>query len=168
MFYGEVFRALNKARVKYVVAGGVAVVLHGYQRFTKDLDIIVALEEKNLARLFDALGRVGYGPKVPVTKEAFAAKGQFAKWKKEKGMVVFSFVQKKPPFDLIDMFIQEPVPFAQLDKEKKKIRVDNVAIPIASIRHLVGIKKKAGRDKDLNDVVQLKAIAKFERKKSAR
>jgi len=47
MFYGEVFKALNKAKVKYVVAGGVAVALHGYQRFTQDLDLYVLLETKN-------------------------------------------------------------------------------------------------------------------------
>lgn len=40
MFYGEVFKALNKAKVQYVVAGGTAVVLHGYRRFTDDLDLI--------------------------------------------------------------------------------------------------------------------------------
>jgi len=43
MFYGEVFKALNKDKVKYVVAGGVAVNLYGYPRFTKDLDDIIQL-----------------------------------------------------------------------------------------------------------------------------
>ncbi len=48
VFYGEVFKALNKAKVKYVVAGGVAVVLHGYMRATGDLDLIVFLDQENL------------------------------------------------------------------------------------------------------------------------
>ena len=43
IFYGKVFKALNKAKVKYVVAGGVAVVLYGYTRYTGDLDLIVLL-----------------------------------------------------------------------------------------------------------------------------
>ena len=34
MNYEKVFKALNKARVKYVIAGGVAVVLHGFMRLT--------------------------------------------------------------------------------------------------------------------------------------
>ena len=41
MYFGEVFKALNKKRVKYVVAGGTTVVLHGYKRFTEDLDLSV-------------------------------------------------------------------------------------------------------------------------------
>jgi len=163
MFYGEVFKALNKARVKYVVAGGVAVVLHGYQRFTKDLDIIVALNKSNLARLFDALDKAGYAPKVTVSKEEFVKKEHFKKCKGEKGMVVFSFVQKKPPFDLIDMFIEEPLPFAQLERDKKKVRIDKVTIPVVSIRHLLKIKGSSGRGKDNDDIVQLRAIAKIKK-----
>ena len=63
MFYGEVFKALNKAKVKYVVAGGVAVVLHGYHRLTKDLDLVVLLEKKNLEKFFEALKKIGYIPR---------------------------------------------------------------------------------------------------------
>ena len=44
IFYGKVFKALNKAKVKYVIVGGAAVILHGYLRSTKDLDLIVQLE----------------------------------------------------------------------------------------------------------------------------
>jgi hypothetical protein len=34
MYYEEIFRSLNKGRVKYAVVGGVAVVLHGIVRLT--------------------------------------------------------------------------------------------------------------------------------------
>ncbi len=111
MFYQEVFKALNKAKVKYVVAGGVAVVLHGYMRFTEDLDLIVLLEEKNLDRLFEALKSIKYMPKVPVTKEQFIKEENRERWKKEKGIIVFSFVQENPPFRLIDIFVDYPIRF---------------------------------------------------------
>ena len=54
MFYEDVFRALNKGKVRYAVAGGVAVVLHGYIRFTADLDLIIHLEEKNIDKFLVA------------------------------------------------------------------------------------------------------------------
>ena len=41
---------------------GSPVVLHGYERFTKDLDLIVILEDRNLAKLFDILRKIGYNP----------------------------------------------------------------------------------------------------------
>jgi predicted nucleotidyltransferase len=163
IFYGKVFKALNKAKVKYVVAGGVAVVLHGYMRATADLDLIVLLEEENLSRFYDALKTVNYHPKVPVTKEQFKDKKQRALWKKEKGMIVFSFVDRNPPFQLIDMFVDEPIPFGELYKKKKNIKVGGVLIPLIGIDHLLKLKKKAGRDKDLNDIEQLNEIKRIKK-----
>jgi predicted nucleotidyltransferase len=158
MFYGSVFKALNKAKVKYVVAGGVAVNLYGYQRFTKDLDIIVALEKKNLSNLFDTLGKIGYIPKVPVTKEQFIDSKERAKWKKEKGMIVFSFVQIKPPFNIIDMLVGEPISFSGVYKQKTYGRIRNIKVPIISIDHLIELKSKAARSRDLEDIANLREI----------
>jgi hypothetical protein len=36
--FDPIFAALQATGVRYVVVGGVAVNLHGYQRFTKDID----------------------------------------------------------------------------------------------------------------------------------
>lgn len=46
--YEEVFRALNKAKIDYVVCGGLAVILYGYTRLTADLDLIVGLEKEKI------------------------------------------------------------------------------------------------------------------------
>ena len=163
IFYGEVFKALNKAKVKYVVAGGVAVVLYGYFRHTGDLDLIVFLEKKNLENFYKALKTINYWPKVPVTVEQFSDSNQRDQWKKEKGMIVFSFVYRKPPFQLIDMFVDEPIPFEELYNKKINIRAQGVKIPLIGIDHLLKLKKIAGRDKDLNDIVQLKEIKRIQK-----
>lgn len=84
IFYEKVFKALNKAKVKYVVVGGTAVILHGYPRFTNDLDLIVFLEDGNLEKFFDTLQSIGFLPKVPVTKEQFKDKKQRALWKRKR------------------------------------------------------------------------------------
>lgn len=161
-FYEEVFRALNKAKVKYVVAGGVAVVLHGYRRNTDDLDLYVLLEERNLDRFFEALKSAGYSPKIPVTKEQFKDKKQRESWKKEKGMVVFSFFEQEPPFKLIDMLVNESIKFQEIYKKKIMTKIDDFVIPIISIEHLIVLKKQAGRDRDKNDIIQLKEIKRLQ------
>jgi len=163
MFYGEVFKALNKARVKYVVVGGTAVVLHGYMRLTNDLDLVVALEESNLEKFFNALKKIDYHPKVPVTKEQFKDARQRELWRKEKGMIVFSFCNNQPPFSLIDMFVYEPIPFDQLYQKRIKAKIEGLMIPIANIDHLKRMKKSAGRPQDLVDIVQLNAIKRMQR-----
>ena len=50
MYYENVFRSLQKNNIRYAVAGGIALVLHGVVRFTADLDLIVDLEQENLKR----------------------------------------------------------------------------------------------------------------------
>jgi hypothetical protein len=42
--FEAVFAALQQAGVHHLVVGGVAVVFHGYPRFTADLDLVVALD----------------------------------------------------------------------------------------------------------------------------
>jgi len=42
--------ALNRAHVRYLIVGGVAVVLHGYLRTTAALDLIIQLDRDNVLR----------------------------------------------------------------------------------------------------------------------
>lgn len=47
----EIIEALNFEKVDYIIAGGVAVVLHGVERLTMDLDTAVSLDKKMLKNL---------------------------------------------------------------------------------------------------------------------
>ncbi|MGH8307715.1 MAG: DUF6036 family nucleotidyltransferase, partial [Gammaproteobacteria bacterium] len=40
----EIFAALDKTQVRYVVVGGLAVILHGHIRLTQDLDLLIDLD----------------------------------------------------------------------------------------------------------------------------
>lgn len=169
MLYDKVFQALNKAKVKYVIVGGAAVFLYGYARYTHDLDLIIQLEEENLKKTYGAFAGINFVPKVPVTKDQFADKKQRALWKKEKGMIVFSFVNKNPPFDLVDVFVDEPIKFDSVYAKRKIIKSGDLTLPIIDIDQLILLKKKASRPKDLDDIVQLKEIKRLKKndKKSA-
>ena len=48
--YESIIAALESANVRYVIAGGFAVNLHGFLRFTKDLDLILDLAPDNATR----------------------------------------------------------------------------------------------------------------------
>ena len=51
----RILRLLNQAGVEYVLIGGFAVVIHGYERPTGDLDICYARSRENVRRLVDVL-----------------------------------------------------------------------------------------------------------------
>jgi hypothetical protein len=51
----KVLAALDKEQVDYILVGGVAVMLHGIERLTRDIDIFVKMDEKNIRLLRKAL-----------------------------------------------------------------------------------------------------------------
>jgi hypothetical protein len=73
--FDMIFAVLQRAGVRYLVVGGVAVVLHGHPRFTADLDLVVALDPKNARAAIEALGVLGYRPRAPVSGALFADPG---------------------------------------------------------------------------------------------
>ena len=83
-----VIRALNDAGVRYLIAGGLAVIAHGYTRATQDMDLILDLGEANLSRAMTALAGLKYRPTVPVAMELFADPRMRRQWIDEKGMLV--------------------------------------------------------------------------------
>ena len=164
MFYEKVFRELNKNKVRYVVVGGIAVVLHGVVRLTVDVDLFVELSEKNLLRFVEVLTRLGYRPKIPVKASDFADASKREKWKREKQMLVFSFFHLTRHQDRIDVFVYEPIKFDKAYEEREIIDAKGLKIPIISMRHLKQLKKKAGRPQDLADIKALEEIERLRRK----
>src|SRR5438105_3194628 len=84
-----VLAALNAARVRYLIAGGVAVVLHGHLRATADLDLIVQLTPENALDAVRALESLGFRPIAPVPAAMFADAEARRNWVEDKGMTVF-------------------------------------------------------------------------------
>jgi hypothetical protein len=74
--FREFIELLNKNEVRYLVVGGYAVGFHGYPRYTKDLDIWIAIDTRNAQRLkrsVDEFGFAGSG----LTESDFLTPGEF-------------------------------------------------------------------------------------------
>lgn len=110
--FESLFSGLNKAKVRYLVVGGIAVNLYGIERATADIDLVVDLEEGNLNRFIASMKELNFKPKVPVKLEDFANKEKRDVWIKEKGMLVFSLFDPENPFFLLDIFVEIPFNFS--------------------------------------------------------
>jgi len=67
-----ILRAVNDADVRYLIVGGLAVVAHGYVRYTADVHIVLDLERDNALRAMKALDAIAYRPLAPVDATDFA------------------------------------------------------------------------------------------------
>src|SRR5262245_52888144 len=108
-----IFRALNGSSVRYLVAGGLAVVAHGYVRSTVDVDLILDLEPVNLKHALAALKQLGYRARAPVPMEQFVDEQMRARWVAEKRLTVFSLHSDEHPETEIDLFVRNPVDFVR-------------------------------------------------------
>lgn len=155
--FETVAKTLDKAGVRYLVVGGLAVIAHGYVRLTTDIDIVLALDAQNIHRAFDALAEAGYRPSVPIKADGFGDAAQRNQWRKEKGMRVLNFFSPKFPLAGVDVFVYEPFDFA-LEYEKAmqvELRPD-ISVRFATVSALIRMKQEAGRAKDIDDIQHLR------------
>lgn len=155
--FESVVRALNEAGVRYLIAGGAAVIAHGYLRYTKDLDFVIQLLPDNVERAFSALATLGYKPSVPVTAAQFGNAEIREGWIRDKGMQVLNFWSDEHRETSVDLFVSEPFPFdEEYDRSLLKPLYDTIPVRFVSITTLIEMKEKAGRTQDRIDIEHLR------------
>lgn len=149
--------ALNGAKVRYLVVGGLAVIAHGYLRFTKDVDLVIQLLPDNIKRAFEALATLGYRPLVPITGEQFSNAGNRKRWIHEKGMTVLQLWSDAHRETPIDVFVTEPFDFdREYEEALRKSLFGRLEVRVVSISTLIGMKEAAGRPEDKIDLEHLR------------
>jgi hypothetical protein len=154
----QIFAALTDAQVDYVVVGGLAVILHGYLRATADLDLAIGLSPDNASRGMRALASIGLQPRLPVAMSDFADPERRQDWLRNRNMLVFPLWDPANPLRSVDVFVDEPVEFGALLGDSVVKDLDGLSVRIASIPHLIAMKRLAGRPRDLEDIDKLQQI----------
>ncbi|MEW6221779.1 MAG: hypothetical protein AB1476_00450 [Candidatus Hadarchaeota archaeon] len=162
MYYEKVLRELNARGILYIVAGGIAVNLHGVPRATSDLDILLYLESSNVGKLVDIMKKLGYKPRAPVSFTDITLEN-LEKWVKEKHMKAFSFINPKVPYEEVDIILDHPLDFERVYKRIEFITAKNVSIPLISLDDLIKLKKHSKRLQDLSDVEALRKVKKMKK-----
>ena len=141
--FRDFLKALNKHNVDYILVGGYAVILHGYERVTADLDIWVNPVEKNYNKLKEAFFYFG----MPVFDMTLTNFLDTRKWD------VFRFGRKPVAIDIMTKV--KGLKFNQANKAASLVNVDEIQVKLIHYDHLLTAKKKAGRAKDINDLENL-------------
>ncbi len=145
--YQEDFRdfltALNDQQVKYIMVGGLAVVMHGHARVTGDMDIWVECTGENYNKLVRAFGQF-HMPLFDMTLPNFL---------NVKEMDVFSFGRNPVGIDV--MTAVKGLNFEEAYRHSTVFADEGLPIRVIHINHLIEAKKAIGRLKDLDDIKQL-------------
>jgi predicted nucleotidyltransferase len=155
-----IIAALNRNKVRYLIVGGLAVAAHGFGRVTFDVDLVVQLQPENVQQAMRALEALGYKPVAPVSASDFADPNIRAAWIREKNMVVFGLQSSQHRDTPVDVFVTEPFDF---NREYEAALVGEImpGVQARFVRQetLIRMKEAAGREKDREDVQQLRALS---------
>ena len=158
MFYLDLFGALARHEVRYVVVGGVALNLHGVERATMDVDLVVALDATNLGAAIDAFESLELVPIAPVSMDEARDPQTLRRWRRDKSMVAFGMRPTRGAGPTVDCLIDPAVPFESLEENMVAKAIGTIRVPIASIDDLIALKRAAGRAIDLADIEALERL----------
>ena len=134
--------ALNRAKARYLVIGGIACILHGYARATDDIDILIERTEENADRVLKALAALGYG---------FAREWTATEILKRQ----ITIIGDDPRVDIFT--VAWSVKYEQAASRGETVAVAGVRIPLIGIDDLIAT-KRTGRLQDAADIEALEAI----------
>lgn len=156
----EIIEKLNSEGVDYIVAGGVAVVLHGVERLTMDLDTAVSLEKSNIEKFLKVMLNLGLVPRLPVAPEVLLDTNKMKIMVEEKNAVVFTFIDPAMPIRQVDFFMLKDLSYESLKNDFEEIDLDGKKIKVLTKKKLVELKLRVNpmRDKDLFDIKELQKL----------
>ena len=150
--------ALSDAKVDYVLVGGLAVSLHGYQRVTMDVDVVLARDDANLSRFIACARAANLKPVLPISIDALRDPALIDQWHREKGMLSFALREPDLMATVIDVLVRPLVPFEVLKRNAVNKLAGRLTIPVAGIDDLIALKTGTGRSKDAVDVEELRKL----------
>ena len=153
----RILETLSRGGVRFVVIGGVALVLRGSSRMTQDLDICYARDADNLKRLATALE--------PLSPRLRGAPRELPfLWDDRTLRSGLNFTLTT---DLGDLDLLGEVPgiggFAEVARGASPLDVEELSIQVLDLDALERSKRAAGRAKDLLDLAELAEIRKRSR-----
>lgn len=140
--FNDFIELLNKHEARYLIVGGYAVAIHGYPRYTGDMDIWIEKTDENALKLVSVVKEFGFAS-LNLTKDDFLRK---------------DFITQigYPPLRIDVLNDLANVSFEEAWNNKKVIEDNGLTINFIGLKALIDAKETAGRDKDLTDIKRLK------------
>lgn len=146
----EFWKALQNNNVKYIMVGGYAINLHGYQRYTGDIDIWLEDSVINRQNLRAAFIECEMGDYFMLDKMQFVP-----------GWTDFQLTNGIRLDIMVVMKGLEEYSFSECFEIASIADIDGVKVPFLQINQLISNKKAVNRPKDQIDVAELEKIKKL-------
>lgn len=139
--FKEFVKLLIKNQVEYLVVGGYAVSIHGYPRYTGDLDIWINPTPKNASLVVQTINQFGFSS-FELKEEDFT---------KQYGIIQLGY----PPVRIDIINTIDGVDFNECYARKAVFDIDGLKINFINLEDLIKNKKTTARPRDIDDIENL-------------
>jgi hypothetical protein len=156
----EILRRLTAAGVDFVVIGGIAILLLGYPRMTRDLDIVFAYDDQNL----EALGGVLVG--LDARLRGVGEEIDFVPDKRTlRGIELLTLETSAGWLDVHRLPSGVPS-YTRLRANAERLALDDFSVLVANPDDLIAMKEAANRPQDRVDIAALESIKRLRERQS--
>ena len=143
---------LYDAQIEFVIIGGVAVVIHGSTLVTKDLDVCLRFDERNLKKLAEVLGPLHARHRLTAQKLPLEIT--------DKNWDMFKNIYVETDFGILDCLGDVPGVGGYDEAIKNSVLTELPfgKCPVLSVEALIKAKESAGRPRDIAAIQQLRLI----------
>ena len=139
----DLYASFDSHNVRYLVIGGVAAIMHGVNRTTVDVDVLIEATPENAAAALHALGEIGLGTAFLTTPEELLS----------QQVTIFEDILP------VDIHTQTAgITFGEAWKRRRVEMLHGVPVSIVSLQDLIASKETAGRPQDLEDAEALRQL----------
>jgi len=151
-FLERVCAAFNSAGLKYALAGGHAVALHGAVRGTVIVDFVLEWNRENLLLAEQCLGGLGLVSQLPITAETvFANRDEYIA---ERNLIAWPFYHAHNLYEQVDLLIN----YDLLAEHSDSIDLPAASVMLLNKPALIAMKRDAGRAQDIADIQALEKL----------
>lgn len=158
MFYLDLFSALERHHVQYLLIGGLAVSLHEVERATMDVGITVAMQPDNLAALISMAQELKLSPALPIPLESLNNVSLLKEWHQTRNLSAFALRTEEIAGVTLGILLFPPLDFSEMQSRAVIFNIGNVKVQVTSIDDLIALKRAVGRPIDLSDIQHLEKI----------
>jgi len=149
--FQDFLELLEKHHVEYVIVGGYAVGVHGFPRYTGDIDIFVGISSENAARLVDVFNEFG-----------FASLSLKAIDFLEPDTVV---EVGREPMKIQVLTGIDGVTFDRCRSDRMMVNISGLQVPFIGFESLLANKAASPRSKDRIDLEELTRLRDLQKKR---
>jgi predicted nucleotidyltransferase len=139
--FREFVELLIKHKVDYLIVGGYAVGIHGYPRYTGDLDIWLHNTPENADKILKVVNEFGFST-YGLTAADFT---------KPENIIQLGY----PPLRIDLLTHIDGVSFDECFPNRKEVIIENLTVNFISYDDLLKNKKASGRNRDKDDIENL-------------